>query len=443
MIGSGERTLRVPGLANPWLGFQAVAIAAAVVLALTTVLSISVIAAVLAALLLIGSRALDSWQDQWRRTMAIGSAAVGAFLIIGVLAVIDRPYEAATTLLIALPVVGLGVAAWRAAIEDRGVRWIATLALAAIVVFVGVLWIEAATAPDVDVLTLHESAADAVRAGQNPYTHATAFDSSAGSDGAVIEGYVYPGVTLVAYAGSDLLFGDPRWASVLAIVALVFLTVRPWRQMEKREAGAVVVLGLVLVTYPWLGTVFWFGWTDPIALPLLLAGALLWRRNPMLSAVLLGLAFGARQYLVLALPLMLFWDAEFRWKRAGIATGVAAIVQLPFLMMNPTAYWDQTVMRFLELPIRTDSMGLARFGLDLPFWVVLAVVIGLAFWMARGRGGPSRFLIGLSGVLAVAFLIGSQAFMNYWFFVAALAVSGVAVAVSPAAVEVEPSGGTP
>jgi uncharacterized membrane protein YcjF (UPF0283 family) len=82
-------------------------------------------------------------------------------------------------------------------------------------------------------------------------------------------------LALAAYAGSDIVFGDARWASVLAVVAFVVLIVRPWVAMARMEAAAMVALALALVVQPDLATVFRRGWTDAVALPFLLGAGLM------------------------------------------------------------------------------------------------------------------------------------------------------------------------
>jgi hypothetical protein len=150
----------------------------------------------------------------------------------------------------------------------------------------------------------------------------------------------------------------------------------------------------------------------------------------VLSAVLLGLAFGTKQYFVLALPLMLAWSDTFRWKRTFIAGGLAALTLLPAVALDPVAFWDATIANSVAASIRFDSSSLAGLGLDLPFWVVVGVSVGVAVWMGRSGGGSSRFLLALAATLSVAFVIGFQAFMNYWYLVGAVAVFGVVTTLS-------------
>lgn len=242
-------------------------------------------------------------------------------------------------------------------------------------------------------------------------------------------GYPYPPLTMFAYAGAHVLFGDPRWASVIAVALAVLLLVRPWAVMNRGQAGAVLALALAIVVQPDLGHIFSMAWTEPLAVPLLVGVGLLWRKNPTLAAVLLGLTLGTKQYWIVALPLLLIWQDDFRWKRVGIAGGVAAASVLPAFLVNPEAAWNAMVVNLMEVPPRLDSIGFAGIGWDIPLWLALMVSASVAIWMGRRGGSASRFLLALNATLATAFLFGSQAFLNYWFLVATLTMVAVAVDV--------------
>lgn len=424
-----------------WLAYQAAAIVAFVLLTLTSVRPIEIGAAVAATGLLVASRLAGSWSDPETRTLAFALSSAGLLLVVGVVAGPWRPYILVTSVFILPLALAAGVLAWRGKVEDRGLRLLVTGILVSIVVVIGVLWIPAVKPPATDMLYLHESAAEVMLDGRNPYSDAYAVSTNPFAPaGAEYIGYAYPPLTMIAYAGSHILFGDSRWASVIAMVVVIVLITRPWEAMTRRQAGALIALGLAVVVQPWLGTVIYFGWTDPITLPLLLAGALLWRRHPVLAAVLFGLAFGTKQYLVLALPVMLAYNDDYRWKRTLIAGGVAALTLVPFALLDPVAFYNATIAVSVAAPIRLDSSGLAGLGLDLPLWLVAGLSLGIAAWMGHRGGGAARFLLALSATLAVVFLIGFQAFMNYWFFVAAVGLFAVVVSVkSPGGDESDPS----
>lgn len=422
--------LKKSTIRDRWFAFQAAAVVAFVLLVVSSITPIEVGAPLAATVVLVASRLLRTWSDPEQRALEFGLAAAALMLLVGLLAFPWRPYIAVTTLFIVPLALGGAYLAWRGDLESRRVRLMATGILASIVVLIGVLWIPSVAPPWTDTIFLHESAAEVMLDGRNPYTDAYSVSTNPfAAEGAEYVGYAYPPLTMIAYAGSDILFGDSRWAGVIAMVAVVALITRPWEVMTRRQGAALVALGLAIVVQPWLGTVIHFGWTDPVTLPLLLAGALLWRKNPVLAAVLLGLAFGTKQYLVLALPVMLAFADDFRWKRTLIAGGVAALTLLPAVLIDPVAFWDATIANSLAAPVRFDSSGLAGIGLNLPFWLVAALAVGVAVWMGRSGGGSSRFVLALAATLSAAFLTGFQAFLNYWLFVAALALFAVVTTI--------------
>ena len=417
-----------------WFAHQAAAVVAFLVLNLTIVVPIEVGAAVAGTVVLVGSRLLGSWKEPGQRAVMFALGAAGLLVTYGLLLAAMVPYIA-VTMLFALPLLLATIfLIWRFNPERRGVRWAAVGTLSATLVLIGVMWIPTVNPPFTDMFYLHESAAEVLLEGRNPYTDAYSVSTNPfAPDGAEYVGYAYPPLTMIAFAGSHILFGDSRWASVIAMMLVVVLIIRPWETMARRQASALIALGLVFVFQPWVTLVIFNAWTDMITLPLLLAGALLWRRHPVLAAVMFGLAFGTKQYLVLALPVMLAWSDNFRWKRALIAAGVAALTQLPFALLDPRAFWDATIATGFSVPIRLDSSSLAGLGLDLPLWVVIGASVAVAVWMGRAGGAASRFLLALSATLSVAFLLGFQAFLNYWFFVGSVALFAVVVSVSSGA----------
>ena len=309
-------------------------------------------------------------------------------------------------------------------------RWLGTFLLVAIVAFVGVISLVVQEPPKIDVLDLHVSAAETLVEGGNPYADARAEDTSPQAPpGAEVVGYPYPPLTMVPYVAAEVSLGDPRWASVIAMALAVLLIVRPWSVQSSVPAATLLAIGLAIVLQPALGHVLRQGWTEPIALPLLVGAGLLWRKQPIVAAVLLGLVFGLKQYWIVALPLLLAWDDEHRWKRFWIAGGVAALSLVPAFLAGPGTAWESLISDLLRVPARPDSIGLPGLGLNSSFWLVLLVSAAVAVWMARSGDSPGRFLLALAATLSIAFLMGTQAFVNYWFLIASMAMVALVVRV--------------
>jgi hypothetical protein len=284
-----------------------------------------------------------------------------------------------------------------------------------------------------DVYRSHEAAADAFRAGENPYTDAVsvADGSPNAQPGDVIEGYSYPPVTMMAYVAGDLLGGDPRWASVLATVVVVGLIgAAAWR--SRPDLAAIVLV--LLLAVPLHRAIIWSGWTEPVTLALVVGGLACWRRE-WVSAVLLGLALGSKQYMVLLVPL--FFLAESRpWRRSVVAIGVAGLTLIPAAVADFSAFWFTMVTRPLSLGFRPDTRSISGLmselgvGTLVPTWLMLLAVVGASIWVALRVRDRSDLLTGLALILSVAFLL-SSAFTNYWWLVQWTVAAAVVASASP------------
>jgi hypothetical protein len=232
---------------------------------------------------------------------------------------------------------------------------------------------------------------------------------------------------MLAYAMSQWLTGDPRWAGVLAFAIVVLLIASPWAAWSNPVARVRLSLPLLLVIPPGFGLVAFLGWTEPISLPFLLVASRFWRSKPVVSAVALGLAVATKQYFILALPLLLFWPGEWRWKRTAIVVAVASATMVPFLIADAPALFDSLLgnTAFSSAP-RTDSANLIHLGIVTPRWVAMLLAAGLGVWLGRKGGEGYRFTLALAAVLGVAFFFGVAAFRNYWFLLTGMALIALA-----------------
>ena len=233
-----------------WLSHESVAIAAFVLLALTIIRPISIGVAVAATIVLMSSWLPWSWGRQVStRVRYVALATAGFLLILGVAAGWGGPIVLVAPLVLAVAFLSL-----RANLDVRGMRWLAAGLLVAGVAVVGAVWVVVLESPEIDVLDLHVSAADALVHGNNPYAEARAADTSpTAPPGAEVVGYPYPPLTMLAYVAAQVLFGDPRWASVIAIAFAVLLMVRPWAALTRQQSAALIALGLAVVAQPVIG----------------------------------------------------------------------------------------------------------------------------------------------------------------------------------------------
>jgi hypothetical protein len=110
-------------------------------------------------------------------------------------------------------------------------------------------------------------------------------------------------------------------------------------------------------------------------------------------------------------------------------TGLATIA--PFALYDPHGLWRATVSFPTSTATRFDASNIAGLlaSFDIEWHPPIALVAGLplvlGLWLRRYAGDASGFASGLAVVLGVAFLLGTQAFANYWFLVGNLLLLSV------------------
>jgi uncharacterized membrane protein len=258
--------------------------------------------------------------------------------------------------------------------------------------------------------------------GGNPYTDAVRFFNGSPTlpDDAVLEGYPYPAVVLFTY-GLVAAFTDPRLISTLAW--LVVLAWAAWPVLAKGEDGdASLAIYLVLATFPGWSLLWYASWTEPLSLVLFLAVLSWWRRGPVVSGLLLGLALASKQYLVFLAPLLMLYRDHDWMKRIGVAVSTVLVVLLPPLLLDPSAFYTSTIGNLAAIGFRPDSVSITGlldgFGIRyvMPQVLWLAIALGVAVLVGRGASSEATLLARAGIVLGVAFALG-LAFANYWFLV--------------------------
>lgn len=422
-----------------WLSIETLATGAFVLIALTIVRPINIAVVVAATVVLVASRLAPALRAQARAVQTWCLWACGIAIGAGLLA--DGGFDTYTVMVVALaPLIAALVAIllW-SDLDAKRMRWIGTGLLLMMVGVVAATWIVWVERPDIDVLNLHVSAAEQLTSGGNPYAGARAPDTGpAALPGDEVVGYPYPPATMLPFVASQWLFGDPRWAGVIAVAAAIVIVVRPWLAVSGDRSRALLAVGLAIVVQPALGYVLNQGWTETLALPMIAGVGVLWRKHPSAAAALLGLTLGLKQYWIVVLPLLIVWHDEFRWRRLAIAGGVAGLSLLPAFVADPRFGWQSLVVDLVSLPSRTDSLGLAGLGWNIPYVVVLVLVVAVAGWMGWPGGSSARFQLAIGATLATAFLLGTQAFVNYWLLVASIAMLALAVDVVDAPTESAP-----
>ena len=405
---------------------------AALGLAVRTVVVPNIVAVVVGATALIAAAVVHMRKPSrgeprgrpWEAMMA------GVVAIYGLIAFLAPTTSLSPTSSAASPLIGLFWAALAAItylVRRRSPRRVAVaitaLTLAATILF-GTAAIAEVRGVGFDVLFLHTEAAQALANGQNPYTDAVAVPNGAptAEEGDLIEGYVYPPVTLIAYASGFWALDDPRYVSLAAwtvVLGLFGLT-----SLSPSQGRNLYVM-LLLAALPGIQLVLQAAWTEPLSLAFLVAAFFYWHR-PKTSGLALGLALASKQYFIVSWPLLLLHrDGGWR-RRTTIAVAVAGLTLAPALLWDVGAFWSAAIGFHAGTPPRLDSSNLVGlvglFGVtwDPPFLLALGapmLIAGLFGWRSRTRIG---FALTLSVALTTSFLLSTQAFANYWFLILGL-----------------------
>lgn len=173
----------------------------------------------------------------------------------------------------------------------------------------------------------------------------------------------------------------------------------------------------------------WSGWTEPLSVAIAVLAWAVWHRLPTLRAWLFGLLLASKQYFI-AVGVLVLRARSFTTTENAVALGTAAFAAGVALAWGWRDAYEALVVFHTQQPPRADGLTLyglfAAFGVELPSVSWLPVVASGLAALAVGRSAGDResTYLASAAVLATFFVLGSQAFANYWFVVLALALLG-------------------
>jgi hypothetical protein len=380
----------------------------------------------------------------WRATATLAWALALAFCVLdlamdpGIYLRPDAPrwpLLASESLAIVL-VATYGPEVWRARPPPPAFAWVRRALLASIALGLGAWMLRASPEPRIDVWAVHQQGAEALLRGRSIYASGVVETVDTNTMARSIDAYAYPPLNAILTAAAYALTGETRWAALVAQVAGATLLWSLARRPSPRGEAWADLLAVLLLFFPRGLFVLEQAWGEPLALPLLAGFALAHaRRKDALAAVLLGLLFALKQYFVLFAPLLLSLPGD-RGRRALVAAAVAASTVLPFALLEPAGVWRNLVAHHVANPFRPDSLSLpaalSTAGIRVPSWVGLAAAaLPYALLPRVGRGTAELALVACLSLLGF-FVLGRQAFCNYYYLVCgaalvALAAGGPAV----------------
>jgi hypothetical protein len=296
------------------------------------------------------------------------------------------------------------------------------IALLVLAFGLGAWLLRASPAPAIDVWTVHQQGADAIVHGRQVYAPGAISASDTGALVREIDIYPYPPLNVVLTAPAYAATGDTRWAQLVSILIGAAL-LRATAQRRGWRHPVPDLLMACLLFHPRGLFVLEQAWGEPLALPLLGGFTLAWSSGrSRLAAVMLGLLCALKQHYLLYLPALALLPG-IGVAGAAIAFATLLATYLPFALSAPLGLWNAVVVHHLKNPFRADSLSitarLADAGIALPVWPGFAASLASFGALAATPRKLGPLLLASSLTFLVFYLLGRQAFCNYYYLLGA------------------------
>lgn len=285
--------------------------------------------------------------------------------------------------------------------------------------------------PVIDVLIFQKDSAEGLLRGVNPYSlefrdpyqpeaSARFYGPGISVDGVLKFGYPYMPLTLLM-ALPGYLLGDVRFASLCAMIGSAFLIA------FARRTRASMLAGALLLTTPAFPMMLVLSWVDTYVVLLIAATWYCQCRAPKLLPYVAGLLFASKQYMIIAVPVLLFilpqpWTVRKSIGFVARAAGVGLLVTLPMALGDLKGFIHSAVVLQFRQPFRLDALSYLAWlnpanpgrWMSLPF-VASALAWALIFLRRRHREVSVGLALALT--FGVFFALNKQAFLNYYYLV--------------------------
>ncbi len=177
-------------------------------------------------------------------------------------------------------------------------------------------------------------------------------------------------------------------------------------------------------------------WTEPLAVPFLGGFVLLaLARRPIAASVCLGFLCASKQHLALYLPFLALTPGI--GLPGVLVAGVVAFATLaPFLIHEPLDLYRAAFGSIARGTLRSDALGipaeLQQVGILVPPWVGFAAALVPMAWLRRVPREVGPLLLGSCLVYGLFYVLGRQAFCNYYYLLDATALFAAAALRAPA-----------
>ena len=294
--------------------------------------------------------------------------------------------------------------------------------------------------PHIDVFTTSQEAVAYLSAGNNPYAQSYQ-DIYRGAYNYQPAFVYWPGwldwsmLWHRVFGIDDVRFGLAI-AEGVAAFCIVGLVVR------LRQGWTAALLAAALwLSFPVGLMIIWKSWSDPLLVMSIAAAA--WAtaaRRPLLAGIFVGCAFATKQYAVIATAFWMIyvlrawgWRPLFRFL-GGFAVS-AGLLLVPFIVWDWPAFKALTIVKVLTYLPRDDALTVPAYFLQMYAeddvegirWLYkvfgymwMLITAALLVWSFLTKRRPTLWR--LFGTIATSYgfmlLFASQAFCNYYYFLA-------------------------
>jgi hypothetical protein len=306
----------------------------------------------------------------------------------------------------------------------------------------GALMLRLSPEPLIDVFPLHQQTAQALLAGKSIYHPGviSVLDTFHGTY--EIPAYTYLPLTAYLTTIAYALTHDIRWANLASqLVGVVLLWVVAERcargtaggdRDDRRAPPPAVWADLVAATllfHPRGLLVLEKAWVEPMAMPFLggfvLAAVL---RKPIVASVCLGLLCASKQHLVMYVPFLALVPGV--GIRGIVIAGAVAVATLAPYLFPPDELYRATFVAIATTPFRSDALALPAamwfLGITIPPWVGFVSALVPLAWLRRIPRDVGCLLVGECLVFGLFYVLGRQAFCNYYYLLDVTALFAVA-----------------
>ncbi len=271
--------------------------------------------------------------------------------------------------------------------------------------------------PVIDVWIYQQKASEALINLTNPYE--LVLPHLYGDEIGSTYGYPYWPMNLYLTTVGKWLLSDIRYSAIFAQVVMI----AHW--LWKKKSLKTLALWMV---FPVQFFVLEQAWLEGLMLPLIYFHLYsLKERNLWQGALFLSMILAMKQTMVFYGILTWIYMVKKEDRKASleytlISIGGAILLFLPWIVWNPMAFIQETVLDVLSLKARADAMSWSSFLLQkffnpFPTFIYIGLVLGVFLWSAKKVRDVSSLLLMNIAVYGTVFLFGKQAFCNYYYLI--------------------------